>query len=48
LQQLGITADLPFANGLLGEVRALAQGRKRPVSDPELFTLCAAARRVAS
>jgi homocitrate synthase NifV len=48
LQQLGIAADLPFADHLLGEVRALAQGRKCPVSDPELFTLCAAARRVAS
>lgn len=48
LQQLGISADLPFADNLLGAVRALAQGRKRPVSDPELFSLCAAAQSVAS
>lgn len=48
LQQLGIAADLSFADRLLREVRTLAQERKRPVDDLELTALCETARRLAS
>lgn len=48
LNILGLAVAPPCAEALLSEVRALAQWRKRPVSDSELLSLYAAASQEAS
>ncbi len=47
LASLGLTLEGSAANGLLDEVRALAQRNKRPLSDRELVSLYEARRLVA-